>query len=159
MSSESTYPDSHPSESVDSEGGDDDLYEQNDDTFIPFQVDKNFAISSPIHVDSLHFPDSIHDSPHLDFDDGFGAGLDPFEFPPDNLFPHDPNFCTRLHDPDLASLSLQDLYDLYSEELALPVGARLKYFWPRWRALGCSSYTLHRMTKGITVEWIKGPPL
>ena len=153
-----------PSESSDLGEGDDE-YESNNE----FQSDCNtdyhtfdFNVNPPVpntsHDDSLLLSQSVHDDPELDFEDGFGNGLDPFEFEPDLLFPHDPTFQNRLHDPNLASLSIQDLQDLYSEELALPVGARLKYFWPRWRALGCSSFMLHKMTQGITLDWTEHAP-
>ena len=54
--------------------------------------------------------------------------------------------------------SLPQLVEIFSEELSMPVGARLAKFWKRWRKLGANSHVVRRLRFGLTLDWIQGPP-
>ena len=82
------------------------------------------------------------------------------DFPCQPIFDHDEIFLHRLQDHTVASQTVSDLQQIYNEEFALPVGFRLRHFWPRWAALGASSYHVAKIQFGITLHWRdEHPPL
>ena len=66
-------------------------------------------------------------------------------YEPEFTFEPIPDFLNRLRTESVKGQSVQDLKDLYFEELSYPVGCRLSLFWPRWAALGSSSYVIHKL--------------
>ena len=76
----------------------------------------------------------------------------------DDLFHHDTGFMARLEVSAIKGQTVYDLQQLYEPELSFPVGCRLRHFWPRWVALGASTYAVHKLSKGIGVEWKEDPP-
>ena len=79
-------------------------------------------------------------------------------FPPIHVFEHDTTFLNRIQNSFVSGQSVADLQSMYHKELAAPVGCRLAHFWPRWQALGASSYHLAKIRFGITLHWLDGPP-
>ena len=80
--------------------------------------------------------------------------------PPIRVFEHDYTFKSRLTDSYVSGQTVADLQKAYHRELSVPVGCRLAHFWPRWVALGASSYHVAKIRFGITLHWInEAPPL
>ena len=55
--------------------------------------------------------------------------------------------------------SVEELKELYKQELQVPVGARLARFWPRWRALGADSNMVNKIRFGLKLDWKNEAPI
>ena len=55
--------------------------------------------------------------------------------------------------------SLEQLTEVYYQELGMKVGGRLARFWKRWRDLGASPFILNKLQYGIRLDWVSTPPV
>ena len=54
--------------------------------------------------------------------------------------------------------SLEQLTEIYYEELGMNVSGRLARFWKRWRDLGASPFILNKLQYGVRLDWVSTPP-
>ena len=55
--------------------------------------------------------------------------------------------------------SLEQLSEVYYQELSMKVGGRLSRFWKRWRLMGASPFILNKLQYGLRLDWVSTPPV